>query len=42
MKNNLIEFVNYKNYCKCFGLTPCNSNSLENYNNFIKNNLKRS
>lgn len=38
MKNNLIDFQNYKNYCKCFGLNPCHAENLEKYNNF-KNNI---
>lgn len=37
---NLIEFLNYKNYCESAGMSPCNSKSLERYFNFKRGEIK--
>ena len=38
--NNLIDFENYKNFCKCFGLSPSHPENLSKYFNF-KNKVKK-
>ena len=39
--NNLIDFLNYKNFCMCFGLKPSHPENISKYLEF-KNKVTRS